>query len=126
MDGKNHAEMSEIAIRWFNEQARYEGWYIIPNRSGAIREEGRYIPCGVPPSGGGSDFMLFGQRNGVFTCEFLEIKTLADPRLRANQKRWLRKMADLGAVCQVFRESACPPGFEVVRFPAVAVKASSE
>ena len=113
-----HAEVSEIAIKWFQEQEKYQGWHIIPNRSGVSEREGRFIPYGVPPVGGGSDFVLFGNRDGVFTCEFLEVKTLADPNPRKNQKRWLRKMADLGAVCQVFREINQDPGFEVVRFPA--------
>ncbi len=123
MDGKipqkgglTHAEMSEIAIRWFKEQPQYQGWHIIPNRSGVSEREERFIPYGVPPTGGGSDFMLFGSRDGLFTCEFLEVKTIADPRLRPKQKRWLSKMAALGARCWIFRETFSDPGFEVVRF----------
>ncbi len=117
MDGKNHAEMSEIAIRWFKEAPQYQGWHIIPNRSGTSEREGRFIPYGVPPTGGGSDFMLFGSRDGVFTCEFLEVKTLADPKPRKNQRRWLSKMAGLGARCWIFREIVSDPGFEVARWP---------
>ena len=116
-EGLTHAEVSEIAIRWFKETPQYQGWHIIPNRSGVSEREGRFIPYGVPPVGGGSDFMLFGNRDGVFTCEFLEVKTIADPKLRAKQKRWLRRMADLGAVCWIFRETVSTPGFEVVRWP---------
>ena len=124
MDGKipqqgglTHAEVSEIAIRWFKEQPQYQGWHIIPNRSGVSEREGRFIPYGVPPVGGGSDFMLFGNRDGLFTCEFLEVKTIAEPRLSRKQKRWLSKMAGLGARCWIFRETTGDPGFEVVRFP---------
>ena len=115
-EGLTHAEVSEIAIRWFKEQPQYQGWHIIPNRSGVSEREGRFIPYGVPPVGGGSDFMLFGNRDGNFTCEFLEVKTIADPKPRANQRRWLSKMAGLGARCWIFRETVSDPGFEVVRF----------
>lgn len=118
MDGKNHAEVSEIAIRWFKEQPQYQSWHIIPNRSGVSEREERFIPYGVPPTGGGSDFMLFGSRDGLFTCEFLEVKTIADPRLRPKQKRWLSKMAALGARCWIFRETFSDPGFDVVRWPS--------
>lgn len=121
-EGLTHAEISEIAIRWFKEQAQYQGWHIIPNRSGVSEREGRFIPYGVPPVGGGSDFMLFGTRafgdgDGVFTCEFLEIKTIALPRLSRKQKKWLSKMAALGARCWIFRETVNDPGFEVIRWP---------
>ena len=118
MDGKNHAEVSEMVIRWFKEAPQYQGWHIIPNRSGVSEREERFIPYGVPPTGGGSDFMLFGNQDGLFRCEFLEVKTIAQPTLTRKQKRWLSKMAGLGARCWIFRETVNDPGFEVVRFPA--------
>jgi len=111
-----HKEVSDIAIRWFGEQERYQGWYIIPNRTGTSEREGRFIPYGVPPVGGGSDFMLFGNRDGHFTCEFLEVKTIADSNPRPNQRRWLSKMALMGANCWIFYEKKTTPFFGVARF----------
>lgn len=112
-----HAEVSEMAIRWFNQAPEYQDWVMIPNRSGEAVYEDSHVPYGVPPGGGGSDFILFGARNEVFTCEFLEIKTLAYPNLSRKQKRWLKRMAGMGAYCWIFRESVSDPGFEVVRWP---------
>ena len=112
-----HAEVSELAIRWFNEQPKYKNFVMIPNRSGGAVFENRYIPYGIPPTGGGSDFMLFGNRGGLFTCEFLEVKTIADPKLRINQKRWLKIVSNMGAACWIFRETQVAPGYEVVRWP---------
>ena len=133
MDGKipqkgglTHAEESEIAIRWFNEAPQYQGWVMIPNRSGQAVFDMIQVPYGVPPGGGGSDYILFGQRDGLFTAEFMEIKTIAYPRLSKKQKRWYKRMAGLGARCWIFRETINDPGFEVIRWPAAVVKASNE
>lgn len=98
---------------------------MIPNRSGQAEYNGVYVPYGIPPGGGGSDFILFGSRQmaggdegmGVFTAEFLEIKTIAYPTLSRKQKRWLKVMAGLGAACWIFRETQTEPGWEVVRWP---------
>ena len=59
----------------------------------------------------------FGQREGIFVCEFLEIKTIAYPTLSRKQKRWLKRMAGLGAACWIFRETRTSAGFEVVGYP---------
>ncbi len=90
---------------------------MIPNRSGVSEREGRFIPYGVPPVGGGSDFMLFGNRDGLFTCEFLEVKTILQPRLSKKQKRWLKTMSKMNAKCWIFRETRTSAGFEVVGYP---------
>ncbi len=119
-----HAEVSEFAIRWFNEQPQYKGWVMIPNRSGQAEYNTVYVPYGIPPGGGGSDFILFGSRlmagslgGGVFTCEFLEIKTIAYPTLSRKQKRWLKIVSNMGAACWIFRETRTEPGYEVVGYP---------
>ncbi len=98
---------------------------MIPNRSGQAEYNTVYVPYGIPPGGGGSDFILFGSRQmagspggeKVFTCEFLEIKTIAYPTLSRKQKRWLKHMAGLGAACWIFRETRTSAGFEVVGYP---------
>ena len=118
MANMTHAEVSELAIRWFNEQPKYKNFVLIPNRSGQAEYNGVYVPYGIPPGGGGSDFILFGQREGVFACEFLEIKTIVYPTLSRKQKRWLKRMAGLGAACWIFRETRTSAGFEVVRWPS--------
>ena len=117
MANMTHAEVSELAIRWFNEQPKYVGWVMIPNRSGQAEYNTVYVPYGIPPGGGGSDFILFGQREGIFTTEFLEIKTIAYPTVSKKQRRWLKRMAGLGAACWIFRETQTSAGFEVVGYP---------
>jgi len=117
MLGLIHAEVSEIAIRWFKEQPQYEGWVMIPNRSGRADYNGIHVPYGIPPNGGGSDFILFGSQiihgKRLFTCEFLEVKTIAYPTISIKQRRWLSKMSGFGALCWIFREIPEPPGYLV-------------
>ena len=116
-----HKEVSDIAIRWFNEQERYNGWRMIPNRSGEAvfvsdKKTEAHVPYGVPPSGGGSDFMLFGNSDGRFTCEFLEVKTIGYATVSKKQRYWLGVMSGMGANCWIFYEKKTTPFFGVARF----------
>jgi hypothetical protein len=106
-----HAEVSHILIGLFVQHRK--GWRIIPNRSGVATFESSRVPYGVPPTGGGSDYMAFGP--GA-QCEFWEVKTLAYPRMSKRQKRWATIMTDLGFSWYIFRETAVEPWYEITEW----------
>jgi len=102
-----HAEVAQLFIKWFI--SNYPGWYVFQNNTGYASKE--HVHYGVPPSGGGFDFIGFGP--GAAT-EFFEIKTIAYPALSKNQKGFRDKMQGLGFKCWVFKELLEEPLFYII------------
>ena len=104
----DHAQVSSILIALF--LAQRPGWRILPNRSGEAVFDGAHVPYGVPPGGGGADFLTFGPDA---RCEWWEVKTLAYPLMSKKQKRVATVMVEIGQTWYIFRETAEAPYYTI-------------
>lgn len=102
-----HADLTQLFIQVFTE--RWPDWRVFPNRSGVAEYRGTRVPYGVPPTGGGADFLAFGP--GGF-CQWWELKTEHD-RIRPKQKNLANVMTAMGFPWYIFRETAEAPYYTV-------------
>jgi hypothetical protein len=93
-----HSDISELFKKWFINQPRYNKWYLFPNSTGYASAE--HVHYGLPPGGGGADFVCFGDGH----TEFFEVKTIAYPTLSKKQKNFVKNMTAQGFKCWVCKE----------------------
>jgi hypothetical protein len=107
-----HKDLLNYFIAWFAK--KYTDARIIENHSGKARiTKHKWIPYGMPPTGGGSDLMAF--HTGGKTV-FYEVKTNAYPKLSPDQHRWATLVTSLGFEYYVVREWEGPETFQVFSY----------